>query len=165
MFMLKLLILLFLLPRIDTCQASLNGSTILATMASMASFYALMHKAALSDATRSLQEAVLSGDHEEAAAAINRGANIHDEAYLCHNTPGNTPLYNAAWNGHVKITELLLDHGATLEIINKNGLTPDFIKIQKKSPEAATLLEKAYIQNLATCNADWIRISRTHIKN
>jgi ankyrin repeat protein len=37
---------------------------------------------------------------------------------------GNTPLHGAAFQGHLSVCELLLENGASLSLISRNGFTP-----------------------------------------
>jgi hypothetical protein len=40
------------------------------------------------------------------------------------NKDGDTPLHGAAWRGANDIVQLLVDHGAKLDVKNKQGYTP-----------------------------------------
>ncbi|KAI5474797.1 Ankyrin repeat protein [Pseudohyphozyma bogoriensis] len=55
-------------------------------------------------------------------------------------TAGSTPLHFAAANGHINIINLLLSFGAKASAVEKYGLTPDQIALQKNHQEAAEIL-------------------------
>jgi ankyrin repeat protein len=52
----------------------------------------------------------------------------------------NTPLHYAAYQGHETVCELLLDHGANINITNASGCTPLFYASQQSRVAVAKLL-------------------------
>ncbi|CAN6658702.1 hypothetical protein TRVA0_031S00210 [Trichomonascus vanleenenianus] len=58
-----------------------------------------------------LQKMCDRGDYDRAKELIEAGADVNDRDYA-----GNTAIHDAALKGHVKIVELLLDHGAIIDI-------------------------------------------------
>jgi ankyrin repeat protein len=53
---------------------------------------------------------------------------------------GNTPLMNAAFNGHVDVCKLLLDHGAKIESKDDIGFTPLYCACQEGHLSVISLL-------------------------
>ena len=53
---------------------------------------------------------------------LQNGADVECQGYK-YNTV-NSPLYNAAKNGQFEMTQLLLEHNASLTFKDKDGLTP-----------------------------------------
>ena len=67
---------------------------------------------------------------------IAAGADVHakgDEA-------GETPLHNAAYEGHKEIAELLIAAGANVSAISDGGITPLYIATEPGNPNASTEL-------------------------
>jgi len=48
---------------------------------------------------------------------------------ICCEMYGNTALHVAAWKGHLKICELLIDRGANINCVSKRGFTPLHIAV------------------------------------
>lgn len=53
-----------------------------------------------------------------------------------------TPLHWAAQMGHLEIVQLLLDHGAQTDVINKFNLTASHIANEIQRPDIASLLDE-----------------------
>jgi hypothetical protein len=59
---------------------------------------------------------------------------------------GNTPLHDAAFEGHVGIIKLLLDHGADPTAKNKDGDTPLDLARRRGHRKVVSLIEKFHIE-------------------
>ena len=68
-----------------------------------------------------LYEAAEDGRYDEVAAYISRGA---DPTWTNGSIYVRTALHRAAWNGHVRVAGLLLDHGWNLKARNSVGWQP-----------------------------------------
>lgn len=70
---------------------------------------------------------------------IGAGADVNQRS----SDRNNTPLMDAASEGHIEILSYLIDNGAELEIISKSGQTALVLSVGNKQIEAAKLLLKA----------------------
>ena len=78
-----------------------------------------------------------SQNHVEAAKILlNKNPEVINVPYI----RGDTPLHSAAWKGHYNICELLLEKGASKDIINKDGRTPEQEAKDWKHYEVANLI-------------------------
>ena len=65
-----------------------------------------------------LLEAALQGSYEDAKLALLRGSSVN-----VRDVDGNTALFHAAGAGAVTVVEVLLRHGARLDLSDQNGNT------------------------------------------
>ncbi|KAL8287074.1 hypothetical protein RQP46_004080 [Phenoliferia psychrophenolica] len=106
-----------------------------------------------------LHAAASSGNDEVVKMLIEHGADVNAprlprrysndrsrSSGIAVGTAGSTPLHFAAANGHVSIIQLLLSHGASPLLVEKNGLDPEAIALQKGHLAAAELLH-AWIED------------------
>ena len=59
------------------------------------------------------------------------------------NTANITALHQCSYYGYLEICSLLIEHGAILDLKNKNGQTPIEIAEEKKQSEIIKLLKEA----------------------
>ncbi|MFO7637297.1 MAG: ankyrin repeat domain-containing protein [Clostridia bacterium] len=105
-----------------------------------------------------LMEAAGRGDCPKITRLLDKGADVNhrqesgrDQYYVAANTfistyrsGGRTPLYLAAASGHARAAELLLEHGAQVDLCDEFGMTPLHRAVMAGSLEtAALLLEKS----------------------
>ena len=64
-----------------------------------------------------------SGTNEDALVAV-RVALEHGADVNAADAKGDTPLHGGAWRGSNEIVRLLVDRGARLDAVNRNGFTP-----------------------------------------
>jgi ankyrin repeat protein len=58
------------------------------------------------------------GEVDAVSHFLKSGADVNAK-----NHKGNTPLFDACWNGHADIVRLLLEYGADTTVVNKRGDT------------------------------------------
>ena len=71
----------------------------------------------MSDYDEQLREAAVKGNLAQARDLLKRGASVTSAD---NDWPGRTALHYACEDGHVKVVALLLEHGASLNIIDSN---------------------------------------------
>ena len=59
------------------------------------------------------------------------------------NRDNDTPLHQCSYYGYLEICALLIEHGAILDLKNKQGQTPLESAVERKQYEIVKLLEKA----------------------
>ena len=59
------------------------------------------------------------------------------------NSNDDTALHQCSYYGYLEICTMLIEHGAILDLKNKNGQTPLESAIERKQSEIVKLLEKA----------------------
>ena len=64
-----------------------------------------------------------SGTNEDALEAV-KAALEHGADVNAADEKGDTPLHGGAWRGSNEIVQLLVDRGARLDAVNRNGFTP-----------------------------------------
>jgi ankyrin repeat protein len=85
-----------------------------------------------------LLEAVRSGNLSQVKTLLKYGANI-----TCYDPEfGGSPLHWACAEGHTKVAELLMDRGANINALNKEGRTPLIIAAAFGKRDAVALLLK-----------------------
>ena len=84
----------------------------------------------------SIGEAAEVGNIEFVKQAIADGADVNAKGGQF----GGTPLYDATWNGHKEVAELLLANGADVSAKNKFGFTPLHNAAMRGHKEIAKLL-------------------------
>ena len=57
-----------------------------------------------------------------------------------HMQGGDTALHQAAWNGHTRAAQLLLDNGASMSATKEDGDTPLHLACLRKQLDVARLL-------------------------
>lgn len=101
----------------------------------------------LSNGLTSLQKAVLGAGtkFDSARSRIVEFLTAHgaNTEVLFDNKSGHTPLYVAATQGSVKVTEALIKGGAKLEVRDENGNTPLLAALIHGKDEVAKMLIKA----------------------
>ena len=73
---------------------------------------------------REFQVAVISGRYDEVARLISRGGGDPAWSYGDYGDYGLSALHLAAIHGHVRVAEVLLDHGWDIEAKNDKGVRP-----------------------------------------
>jgi uncharacterized protein len=66
-------------------------------------------------------------------------------------SPGGTPLYAAAWAGHPDAIEVLLAHGADVNLADASGVTPLMAAATQGHDETVRLLARRGASLTATC--------------
>lgn len=91
--------------------------------------------------TKSLMNAVDKGDIEEAEFLLKGGANPEGPMAF-DSTLTLVPLHFAAENGDAKMCQLLLNHGATVDVCDMWGKTPLHFAADADSPKVCKVLVK-----------------------
>lgn len=76
---------------------------------------------------------------------LEKGADIN-----ARNDLGNTPLHEAAWHGHLNVTELLVQKGADLTAKAVDGKTPVELAVKGSHSEVCEFLDRATQAGSAT---------------
>jgi ankyrin len=71
---------------------------------------------------------------------LDHGANANYRGISVYGEANSTPLHEIAYQGDVKITEILISHGADVNAINSRGETPLHLAAQWCHPEVVRLL-------------------------
>ena len=83
-----------------------------------------------------LHEAVMDGEMEQVKQLLSLyDVNTRDPL-------GRTPLHFAAWKGHVAITKLLINRGASVEATTNQGTTPLSMATKKRYGNVVVILRK-----------------------
>jgi ankyrin repeat protein len=83
-----------------------------------------------------LLQAVVARHFKVATLLVRRGANLNVE-----DAPNEfTPLMHAAWYGYLRLTKLLLDHGADVNHVNNDGWTALIIASETGHEEIVQVL-------------------------
>jgi ankyrin repeat protein len=87
-----------------------------------------------------LRSAAARNDTKTVIACINQGINVNAQ----DEDTGNTALHEAAFKGNVETTKILLEHGAQVDIINRDKRRPLHMAINshQKNRTCATMLLK-----------------------
>ena len=88
-----------------------------------------------------LHQAAAQGDQATARLLIDRGDNVNEK-----NVSGWTPLMTAAFAGNVRITTMLLEHGADPALTNTAGQTALDLARQQDHTLVSELLERRLAQ-------------------
>ena len=80
------------------------------------------------------------GGETDAVLAI---LTAHPDRLEARDGAGMTPLAQAAWGGHLRLLEALLDRGADPDALNANGLTPLFCALDRGNLRVAERLADA----------------------
>ena len=88
-----------------------------------------------------VSEASLCGEKKMVQYALEQGANVNSSA---HDKDGNTPLHDAARNGHLDVALLLMVYGADVNVRNKMGQLPIEVATKEEIKQA--------IQQATQCN-------------
>ena len=80
-----------------------------------------------------VSEASLCGEKKMVQYALEQGANVNSSA---HDKDGNTPLHDAARNGHLDVALLLMVYGADVNVRNKMGQLPIEVATKEEIKQA-----------------------------
>jgi hypothetical protein len=95
-----------------------------------------------------LYQAIVNNDLDEVKQLLKDGAPIDGQ-----NRYGNTPLHFAARYGRTKIVRYLIEQGANIYILNKDGNMP--VYVTKKLEIVNLLLEKEWFDDIRSyCNSE-----------
>jgi ankyrin repeat protein len=86
-----------------------------------------------------LHAAAYVGDVDTASKLLGKGANVNDQ----ENKAEVTPLSVAAEEGHVEMARVLVEHGADLEAVERNGYTPLSRALWRDQKEVVSLLHES----------------------
>merc|ERR1711872_977763 len=89
--------------------------------------------------SRSLHDAILSGNEEEVVTRLNMGEDVNQSFPPRY----STPLHTAVYSGNVVVVELLLARGAEHSRGDKEGNTPLTIATSQGKRDIVTLISKA----------------------
>lgn len=91
--------------------------------------------AAGGDAGKELVDAVLGNDPDRVRYLLDHGADPNKVAELDHNA-----LQTAVREGHVAIAEILIDRGARIDLLDKDGWSPLMLAVYRNNPDMIGLL-------------------------
>ena len=83
--------------------------------------------------------AAAKGDLEKVVNALSKGANVNAKS---NSSERGTALTAASWEGHVEVTEFLLDNGAKINEAKAKGLTPLILAAWNLRTDIVKLLVK-----------------------
>ena len=86
-----------------------------------------------------LHAAAYVGDVDTASKLLGKGAIVNDQ----ENKAEVTPLSVAAEEGHVEMARVLVEHGADLEAVERNGYTPLSRALWRDQKEVVALLQQS----------------------